>query len=129
LPRQQQNLALISEFIVQMLYLTGLKNVVDDFLSCPHSLEPPGTDAAAAAADSVDFKAMVAKQNHCVEIQRLLGGSSLKIAFRQAPRAWLVMFQLAISVPLSQQNLKKTYFAFAQYLTSWEVRLPESCFF
>ncbi len=112
-----------------MLYLTGLKNVVDDFLSCPHSLEPPGTDAAAAAADSVDFKAMVAKQNHCVEIQRLLGGSSLKIAFRQAPRAWLVMFQLAISVPLSQQNLKKTYFAFAQYLTSWEVRLPESCFF
>jgi hypothetical protein len=31
----------------------------------------------------VDFKAMAAEQNRCTETQRLLGGSSLQLAFRQ----------------------------------------------
>jgi hypothetical protein len=34
-PRQQCQLAFISEFNVQILYLPGLKNVVADFLSRP----------------------------------------------------------------------------------------------
>jgi hypothetical protein len=33
--RQQQHLAFISEFNVQMLYLPGLKNVVAEFLLLP----------------------------------------------------------------------------------------------
>jgi transposase InsO family protein len=38
--------------------------------------------AAAAAADPVDFEEMATEQNHCPETQRLLGGTSLKLAFR-----------------------------------------------
>jgi hypothetical protein len=34
--------------------------------------------------DPVDFEAMAAKQNSCAETQRLLGGTSLKLAFSQA---------------------------------------------
>ncbi len=81
-PRQQRHLAFISEFNVQLLYLPGLKNVVADFLSRP----PPrssGTVAATAAADPVDFEEMAAEQNRCPETQRLLGGTSLKLGFRQ----------------------------------------------
>jgi hypothetical protein len=46
---------------------------------------PPltGTVAATAAADPVDFEEMAAEQNRCPETQRLLGGTSLKLAFRQ----------------------------------------------
>jgi hypothetical protein len=36
-----------------------------------------------SAADQVDFKEMAAKQNHFPETQCLLGGTSLKLAFRQ----------------------------------------------
>jgi hypothetical protein len=36
-----------------------------------------------SAADPLDFEEMAAKQNHCPETQRLLGGTSLKLAFRQ----------------------------------------------
>jgi hypothetical protein len=49
-------------------------------------LDPPpttGTVAATAAADPVDFEEMAAEQNRCPETQRLLGGTSLKLAFRQ----------------------------------------------
>jgi hypothetical protein len=48
-------------------------------------LDPPrtGTVAAMAAADPVDFKEMAAEQNRCPETQHLLGGTSLKLAFRQ----------------------------------------------
>jgi hypothetical protein len=53
-------------------------------ISC---LDPPppstGTVAATAAADPVDFEEMAAEQSHCPEVQRLLGGTSLKLAFRQ----------------------------------------------
>jgi hypothetical protein len=48
---QQQDLAFISEFNVQILYLPGLKNIIVDFLSYPHT---PGA-VAAAAADPVGF--------------------------------------------------------------------------
>jgi hypothetical protein len=81
-PRQQRHLAFISEFKVQLLYLLGLKNVVADFLSCP----PPqatGSVAATKAADPVDFEEMAVEQNRCQETQRLLGGTSLKLAFHQ----------------------------------------------
>jgi hypothetical protein len=47
---------------------------------------PPstGTVAATAAADPVDFEEMAVEQNRCPETQRLLGGTSLKLAFPQA---------------------------------------------
>jgi hypothetical protein len=54
-PRQQRQLAFISEFNIQMLYFPGLKNVVADFLSLLSPPEPTGNVAAAAAADPVDF--------------------------------------------------------------------------
>ncbi len=75
-----------------MLYLPGLENVVTDFLSHPppSPLGPFGTVATMTAADPVDFEAMAAEQNRCAEMQRLLGGSSLKIAFRQAGAQRLV---------------------------------------
>jgi hypothetical protein len=82
LPRQQRHLAFISEFNVQMLYLPGLKNVVADFLSCPNQTTT-GSVTATSAADRVDFEEMAAEQNRCPETQRLLGGTSLKLAFRQ----------------------------------------------
>jgi hypothetical protein len=88
-PQQQQHLAFISEFNVQILYLPGLKNVVADFLSLPPTLEPSGI-VATAVADPIDFVAMVAEQNRCMETQRLLGGTFIKIAFRQAGAQCLV---------------------------------------
>jgi hypothetical protein len=48
----------------------------------------------------VDFEEMAAEQNRCAATQRLLGGTSLKLAFRQtgpALNAWLVTFLLASS--------------------------------
>jgi hypothetical protein len=45
--RQQRVFAFISEFNVQMLYLSGLQNVVTDFLSRPASV--PGKVAAVEA--------------------------------------------------------------------------------
>jgi hypothetical protein len=67
---------------VQMLYLPGLKNVVADFLSRPNQTTT-GSVAAASAADPVDFEEMANEQNRCPETQRLLGGTSLKLAFHQ----------------------------------------------
>jgi hypothetical protein len=64
------------------LYLSGLKNVVADFLSCP----PPqttGSVAATTAADPVNYKEIAAEQHRCLETQRLLDGTSLKLTFRQ----------------------------------------------
>jgi hypothetical protein len=81
-PRQQRHLAFISEFNVQLLYLPGLKNVVADFF-IPTTPPSTGTVAATAAADPVDLEEMAAEQNRCPETQHLLGGTSLKSAFRQ----------------------------------------------
>jgi hypothetical protein len=52
-PRQQRHLAFISEFIVQLLYLPGLKNVVSDFLSRPLP-QSTATVVATVAADPVE---------------------------------------------------------------------------
>jgi hypothetical protein len=51
------------------------------FLSRPLP-QSAGSDPV-AAADPVDYKGMAAEQNHCAEAQRLLGGTSIKLAFRQ----------------------------------------------
>jgi hypothetical protein len=75
-------LAFISEFNVQLLCLPGLKNVVTDFLSRPNQTAT-GSVTATSAADPVDFKEMAAEQNRCPETQRLLGSTSLKLAFHQ----------------------------------------------
>jgi hypothetical protein len=119
-PRQQRHLAFISEFNVQMLYLSGLKNVIANFLS--HPLPPPEpseTVAAAAEADPVYFKAMAAEQNRCTETQRLLGGSSLKLAFQQAgTQRLLVMFPREFFIHRSSKIPKIHFFAFAQHFTS-----------
>jgi hypothetical protein len=88
-PRQQRHLAFISEFNVQILYLPSLKNVVADFLSCPNQTTA-GSVAATSAADPVDFEEMVAEQNRCPEMQRLLGGIP-KIGFppdRRSTPGW-----------------------------------------
>jgi hypothetical protein len=93
--------AFISEFNVQLLYLPGLKNVIADFLSCP----PPqttGSFAATTAADPVDYEEMAAEQHRCPETQRLLGGTSLKLA-------WLETFPLALFTPLSPLNSEKLF--------------------
>jgi hypothetical protein len=73
-------LAFISEFNVQLLYLSGLENGVANFLSHPL---PKSTETVApmAAADLVDFEEMATEQNCCAEMQRLLSGTSLKLAF------------------------------------------------
>jgi hypothetical protein len=83
-PRQQRQLVFISKFNTQMLYFPGLKNVVADFLSRPSPPEPTGNVAAAVVADPVNFEAMATEQNSCTEMQRLLGGTSLKLTFCQA---------------------------------------------
>jgi hypothetical protein len=67
---------------VQLLYLPSLKNVVADFLSRPNQTTT-GSVAAMSAADPVNFKEMAAEQNRCPETQRLLGGASFELAFRQ----------------------------------------------
>ncbi len=67
---------------MQLLYLPGLKNVVADFLSCPNQTTT-GSVAATSAEDPVDLEEMAAKQNSCPEMQRLLGGTVLKLAFCQ----------------------------------------------
>ncbi len=53
-----------------------------DFLSHPNQTIT-GSVAAASPADPVDFEEMAAEQNRCPETQHLLGGTSLKLAFRQ----------------------------------------------
>jgi hypothetical protein len=67
---------------VQLLYLSGLKNVVADLLSRPNQTTARSVTAT-SSADPVDFEEMTAEQNHCLETQRLLGGTSLKLAFCQ----------------------------------------------
>jgi hypothetical protein len=65
-----------------MLYLPSFKNVVANFLFCPNQTTTESVTAA-SAADPEDFKEMATEQNRCPETQRLLGGTSLILAFRQ----------------------------------------------
>jgi hypothetical protein len=64
------------------LYLPGLKIVIADFLSSPNQTTT-GSAADTSEADPMDFEEMAAEQNRCPETQRLLGGTSLKLALRQ----------------------------------------------
>jgi hypothetical protein len=81
---------------------------------CPAHTEPSGTVAATAEADPADFEAMATEQNCCAETQRLLGGSSLKVAFQQAGAQHLVSdVSIGVFIPSPQQNSEKKFFAFA----------------
>jgi hypothetical protein len=53
-------------------YLPGLKNVVAN-----------GSVATTEVVDPVDFEKMAAEQSCCAEMLRLLGGTSLQLAFCQ----------------------------------------------
>jgi hypothetical protein len=78
------------------------------------------------AADPVDFEAMAAKQNRCTEMQRLLGGSSLKLAFCQAGAQRLAGdVSTGVFCPIVPEKFRKKglFFPFAHF-TSWEARLP-----
>ncbi len=115
-----------------MLYLPGLKNVVANFLSHPSpSPELVGTVTTVVEADPVDFRAMAAEQNRCSETQRLLGSSSLKLAFRQAGTQRLVGdISTGVFRPIVPAKFQKDiFFAFAQHFPSWEAGLSAPCVF
>ncbi len=127
-PRQQHHLAFICEFNVQMLYLPGLKNVAD-LLSRPPPplLESTETVAASAAADPVDFEAMAPEQNRCAETQRLLGSSSLQLAFRQAGTQRLAGDDsTGVFRPIVPQKMRKYIFSI---FTTFHIQggLPGAC--
>jgi hypothetical protein len=65
-----------------MLYLPRMKNGIAFFLSRPNQTAT-GSVNAESAADPVDFEEMAAEQNRYPETQHFLGGTSLKLAFRQ----------------------------------------------
>jgi hypothetical protein len=52
-------------------------------LLIPPTPQPAGSVATTTAADPVNFEEIAAEQNCCAETQRLLGSTSLKLAFRQ----------------------------------------------
>jgi hypothetical protein len=52
------------------------------FLSSPLP-QTTASVTAAVAANPVDYEEIAAEQNCCAETQRLLGGTSLKLAFHQ----------------------------------------------
>ncbi len=104
----------ISVFNLQLLYLPELKNVVADLLSRPL---PESTEivAATAMADPVDFKEMAAEQNCCAKMKRLLGGTSLKLAFRQTGAQRLVgdvstgVFRPIVSLKFRKDNFAHSH--------------------
>jgi hypothetical protein len=87
-------------------------------LALPPPPEYAETVAASAAADPVDIKAMEAEQNRGTETQRLLGVSSLQLAFRQAGTQRLNR-HFSPHCPTGIQ--KRYFFLFSQ---SREARLP-----
>jgi hypothetical protein len=95
-PRQQRQLAFISEFNIQMLYLPGHKNVVADLLS---QLSPPKPSKQWPPSK-------IAAQKHSVcSVEHL---SNLPFV-KQALTAWLRMFQQAFFVPLSRKSSVKIF--------------------
>jgi hypothetical protein len=80
-------------------------------LALPHPPESAETVAASSTADPVDFEAMAAEQNHCAEMQCLLGGSSLQLAFRQAGTQHLAGdVSTGIFCPIVPQKFRKDIF-------------------
>ncbi len=49
----------------------------------PPPPQSAGSVTTTTAADPLDFEEMAAEQSHCAETHRLLGGTLLKLAFRQ----------------------------------------------
>jgi hypothetical protein len=79
-----------------------------------------------------DFQAMAAEQNHCPEMQRLLGGTSLTSAFHQAGAQRLVGdVSTGIFHPVVPEKFIKDFFSPAQHFPPrpQEARLPAPCFF
>jgi hypothetical protein len=77
----------------------------------PTPLESAETVTASAAADPVDFEAMAAEQNCCAEMQCLLGGSSLQLAFCQAGTQLLSgNVSTGIFRPIVPQKFRKDIF-------------------
>ncbi len=63
-----------------------------------------------AAADPVDFEEMAAEQNHCAEMQRLLDGTSLKLAIRRTGTQCLAGdVSTGVFQPIVPQNSKKIF--------------------
>jgi hypothetical protein len=106
-----------------MLYLSGLKNGVADFLSCP---PPP----RCVATTPIDFDAMATEQNRCPEMQSLLAVHPSALLFaKQALSAWLGMSPRVFFAQCWRKNSEKTFFSPAQLFPPWEARLPAACFF
>jgi hypothetical protein len=81
LPRQQHHLVFISDLMYKCCICpVWWKSLL---LFGPPKPNSHWIITAMSAADPVDFKEMAAKKNRCPETQRLLGGTSLKLAFRQ----------------------------------------------
>jgi hypothetical protein len=81
-------------------------------LALPLPPESAETVAALSTADPVYFEAMAAEQNCCAEMQRLLGGSSLQLAFRQAGTQHLAGdVSTGIFRPIVPQKFRKDIFS------------------
>jgi hypothetical protein len=105
-----------------------LKNVVADFLSHP-SPESTETVVATAAADPVNFEEIAAEQNRYTEMQRLLGGSSLKLAFRQIGAQCLAGdISTGVFRPIVPLKFRKDFFTFSQCCSPREACFPSQCF-
>ncbi len=60
----------------------------------------------------VDFEVMAAKQNHCAETQRLLGGSSLQLAFHPAGTQCLAGdVSSGVFLPIVPKKFRKDIFS------------------
>jgi hypothetical protein len=104
-PWQQRHLAFISEFIVQMLYLPGLKHVVADFFIPPTPPpKPSGTVATTTAEDPIDFEAMAAEQNRCAETEHLFAVHPSKLHFGM--QAFNALLATSLQAFFAQLSLK-----------------------
>jgi hypothetical protein len=93
-----------------LFYLPGLENVIADFLSRP----PPQTTrpvTATTAADPVYYEEMAAEQHRCLKTQRLLGRTSLKLAFCQTGAQCLAGdVSTGLFCPIVPLKFRKTIF-------------------
>jgi hypothetical protein len=122
-PRQQRHLAFISEFNVQMLYLPGLKNVVD-FLS--HPPPPPRNPLKQSPPRRWQIqwisklwspsKTAAQKCSACLAVH-----PSNWPFTKQALNPSLVMFEQAFFVPLSHRNSEKIFFSIFTIFHIWHM--------